>query len=330
MTNIKEAEIKPKEQTDDEKSLQAIKDPGLKKILGRLYTSLEKTGFNEVEELQKEIIKKPIKPEQQIFSFLPHQMAKTSIFFPMSDRELKEENRRINRIEHETGWGKIIIDGIKLAIFEEDIFLATLIPIKEIPLQQHKYGYFIEENLKNIVHTLYGTKSYTKKSYERIKKAYEHFQLVRFEIITGEWKKKGKERLRVNKIRSIGSIISKYEYNEITKQIKIYFNPAFIDFFVESMLTNINLTLRRKLKRDGSKALLRFLSTHNKPGRMHILTVFNAINFNTQQPMYRLRSRFNEFIRELKKHNILGNKTKLYNDDTVYFDVIKPQRTIPA
>lgn len=329
MTNIKEAEVEQKEETNVEKTLETFKDPRLKEIFSRLHESMEQSGLDEVDELKKEIINTSTESEQQVFSFLPHQLAKTSIFFPMSDKELKEGSRRINRIEQETGWGKIVIDGIKLAIFEEDIFLATIIPIKERPLQLHKYGYLIEENMKDIVHTLYGLKSYTKKTYERIKKAFEHFQLIRFEIITGEWKKKGKERLRVNKIRAIGSIISKFEYNENNKDIKIYFNPAFIDFFLESMLTNINLSLRRKLKRDGSKALLRFLSTHNEPSRMHMLTVLNAINFNTQQPKYRLRSRLNEFIRELKEHNVLGEKTKLYSDDTVFFEVISSQKKLP-
>jgi hypothetical protein len=95
------------------------------------------------------------------------------------------------------------------------------------------------------------------------------------------------------------------------------------------MLTNINFTIRRKLKRDGSKALLRFISAHSQPEKMHILTVLNAINYNINQPMYLLRRRFKQFLFELKKVGVLGPKTKLFADDTVYFDILPAIKTIP-
>jgi hypothetical protein len=61
---------------------------------------------------------------------------------------------------------------------------------------------------------------------------------------------------------------------------------------------------------------------------MHILTVLNAINFNTNQPIFRLRSRLKQFIVELKKNGVLGPKTKLKND-IVYFDILPFKKAIP-
>ena len=101
------------------------------------------------------------KAEQQIFSFIPHQMAKTSIFFPMSDREIGEDNRKINKIEHSTGWGKITIEGIKLAIFEEDIFLALMKIAKE-KIKVEKGEYVLKTHMNEIIHLLYGRSGYTK------------------------------------------------------------------------------------------------------------------------------------------------------------------------
>ena len=92
------------------------------------------------------------------------------------------------------------------------------------------------------------------------------------------------------------------------------------------MFTGINFTLRRQLKKDGSKALMRFLATHTRPKRMHILTVLNAINFNIKQPMNQLRFKLKDFIKELKKNKVLGPKTKIYLDDTVYFDVLQRKK----
>lgn len=321
---------KPIPSNDKFKDLVATLDPGLRKAVEGLKATLEKSGFRqEVNELKATILKKPIHPEQQFFSFLPHQLAKTSIFFPMSDRELKEENRHITKIEHDTNWGKVIVQGVKLAIFEEDILLA-LLALLDKNLSKLNLGIGLAININEIIAILYGRTGYSKTNEDVILRALKHFELVSFDLIVGDWKKHGKERLKVERIRSVGNIISGYDYDTATKSLKIYFNPHFLAYFAESMLTNLNLTQRRKLKKDGSKALLRFLSAHTNPGRMHMLTVLNAINYNTDQPLYRLRSRLKSFIVELKKNGILGNKTKLFQDDMVYFDILPPQKRLPV
>jgi len=313
----------------EEKSLELVKDPGLKKLLTNILDKVQHEDVcKEAEEVKKKIIKSPKQPEQTIFAFIPHEMAKVSIFFPMSDRELKEENRKISRIEQETGWGKIVIEGIKLAIFEEDMFL-TLIKIAMGKTESSNGKYILKTNMKAIVNLLYGSSGYTKQSFKRVERALQHFQLVRFELTTYDWKKEGKERLKTRVVRSIGNIVQSYKYDEKTKDLVIYFNPQFFVYFLESMLTGINLTLRKKLKKDGSKAIMRFLATHTNPKRMHILTVLKAINYNIDQPMYALRRRFKQFITELKKNKILGPKTKIYSDDTVYFNILKPRKTLP-
>ncbi len=312
-----------------QKSLETVTDPGLKQTLTRVMERLREAPIEkDVEEFKKEVLKAPLKEEQKIFAFLPHQMAKTSIFFPMSDRELKEENRKIGRIEHETGWGKVVIEGVKLAIFEEDIFLVLMKIAKE-RFKQEKNGYFIETSMREIVNTLYGSSGYTKKSFERVERALDNFQLVRFELVTFDWTKKGKERIRAETKRSIGGIVQSYKYNKETRELKIYFNPHFMAYFLESMLTNIDFSLRRRLKKDGSKALLRFLSTHRNPGEMHVLTVLNAINFNTNQPMFKLRQLFKAFLRELRQNGAVGAKTKLRKGDTVCFDVLSRKKALP-
>lgn len=311
------------------KDLIAKMPADLRSALESLQTTLEQNPWRkEVEEFKAKAIKKLPKAEQQIFSFLPHQLAKTSIFFPMSDRQLKEENRLISKIEHETGWGKVVIEGIKLAIFEEDVLLALLSLLKDNPSEVREAS--LKININNIVNILYGARGYSKQNEEVILNTLNHFQLVSFRFILGDWQKRGKERLKVERIRSIGSIISAYNYDTGTKDLKIYFNPHFLAFFLESMLTTISLSLRRQLKKDGSKALLRFLETHTNPGRMHILTVLNAINYNVNQPMSELRRRFKSFLSELKKHGILGKKTSLSNEDVVYFHIEDSKKSLPV
>lgn len=321
--------MRPEKQDDFEEALAAIDDPVLRKSIIEFGEKIKHSAIvEEAKELAEDILKKPIRPEQQILAFIPHQMAKVSIFFPMSDKDLKEKRRLISRLEQRTNWGKIEVQGIKLAIYEEDILLAILLIAKN-NYKKLKEDFLIETHISKIDNLLYGPKGYTKRTEEVILRALDHFGLVSFKIIVGEWKKRGKERLNTEKIKFIGGIISGYKYDEKTKSLKIRFNPDFFIYFLGSMLTNINFTIRRKLKKDGSKALLRFLSAHSQPGKMHILTVLNAINFNTNQPMFRLRDLLKSFIRELKLFGVLGKKTKIYPDDTVYFDIAGFRKSIP-
>src|SRR3990167_9197505 len=97
---IQEPEQKQQIDIDMEKSLEDIKDPELKEMFTRIW-GRNKTSdtYKEIEEIRKKIINAPKRPEQLVFAFIPHEMAKVSIFFPMSDKELKEERRLIQKIE---------------------------------------------------------------------------------------------------------------------------------------------------------------------------------------------------------------------------------------
>ena len=307
-----------------ESSLELVKDPGLKKLLANILDKVQHEDvYKEAEEVKKKIIESPKRPEQTIFAFIPHEMAKVSIFFPMSDRELKEDRRIILKLPPiESDWGRVEIEGVKLAIFEEDVFLA-LMKIAKDKMRYVKGQCVLETTVPGIAKLLYGHAGYTKRAYELIKKALDHFGLVTFRLTLFNKQKKEDKEIK------IAAIIQRYDYDHKTHSLKIKFNPDFFAFFLESMLTGINFTLRRKLKKDGSRALMRFLATHTRPKRMHILTVLNAINYNTNQPLYALRRRFKQFIAELKKNKILGPKTKIYSDDTVYFNVLQRKKSLP-
>jgi len=303
---------------NEEKSLELVKDPGLKKLLANILNKVQHEDiYKEAEEVKKKIIKSPKRPKQAVFAFMPHEMAKVSIFFPMSKKELKEDRRTIQKLlAVESDWGRVEIEGVKLSIFEEDIFLALIKIAKDKKMGYIEGQCVLETTMPEVAKLLYGHAGYTERAYERIKRSFDHFQLIRFELA-----------LKKGPITSIGGIINRYDYDPTkTQDVKIKFNPDFFGFYLKSMLTGINFTLRRQLKKDGSKALMRFLATHTRPKRMHILTILNAINFNIKQPMNQLRFKLKDFIKELKKNKVLGPKTKIYLDDTVYFDVLQRKK----
>lgn len=301
-------------------ALGTVKDHSLKEIFARIDKTIvqREVPWKEAEEIKKTLACSPKKVEQQVFAFIPHEMAKVSIFFPMSKKEMKEERREVKNFEHHTNWGSIVVTGIKLAIFEEDVFLA-LMKLARDKAQYVNNQFVLKTSTPEIAKLLYGQAGYTKTAYESIKKTLEHFGLINFKLKLSKAKKE----------IFIASVIQRYDFEEITNSLKIKFNPDFCAFFLESMLTGINYTIRRKLKKDGSKALLRFLATHRNLQRMHLLTALKAINYNIEQPMFRLRSKMKEFISELKKEKVLGPKTKIYSDDTVFFDTLSAKKELP-
>jgi len=322
---------------DMDEALSKVNDPILKQICSESFTKMfavagkqpDADDINDPTVLKKKIISAPLKEEQIIFSFLPHEMAKVSIFFPMSGKELKAGQRLIDRFSQETGWGKIVVEGVKLAIYEEDIFLA-LLKIAKDNFTKDKKEFLLKTSVKEIAKLLYGTTGYsTTKTADMLVRTLKNFQLVRFEItLFDKNSEDGKRKRADGMVGSVGNIVESFYYNPDNHEFSIFFNPHFCFFFLGSMLTNINFTLRRQLKKDGSKALLRFLAAHRNPSRMHILTVLNAINFNTNQPMFKLRQLFKSFLKELKDHHVLGPKTRIHDDDTVTFDILAPHKVL--
>jgi len=75
-----------------------------------------------VAQVKKHIAKQPA--EQQLFSFMPTDMTRTSPFFPMNRREMTD--RPFESLTWETSWGKINIEGRRLAVYDESILLVLL------------------------------------------------------------------------------------------------------------------------------------------------------------------------------------------------------------
>ena len=56
-------------------------------------------------------------------------MTRVSPFFPMSKREMK--NRPFEKLSWETSWGRMVISGEKLSVYDETVLLATLLLLKK-------------------------------------------------------------------------------------------------------------------------------------------------------------------------------------------------------
>ena len=309
-------------------------DPYYKSVLERVYREQIDVENPIPIETKINVIKQKIassSPEEIVYSFLPHEMAKIPIFFPMSDKELKTDRRLLHTMTTESKWGMAEIRGIKLSLFEEDVLLA-LIRMAKDDLKPTNKELVLDTSLAKIVRFLFGKKGYGNGSYKSISGSLKNLGLIGFTLYIYAASENGFGK-KVSREISVSAIIPHYNIDHTTGRVVIKFNPDFFSYLSESSLTNINFTLRRRLKKSGSKALIRFLSTHRNLSRLNLLTVLNAINFNVKQPKFALRRYLKECFNELKKVGVLGPKAKLYPDDTVFFDVntriLKPRKSLP-
>lgn len=319
-----------------ETALSKLGDKSVKDAFQRIANAVKKDIAADtlameanIANLKKRIKKIPPEQQQLLFSFIPNKLAKVSIFFPMSKSEMKEERRKIYKtILSQSKWGRVQIEGIKLSITDEDVFLALriLASQKNVLINNSRHLKF---TAKEFAHIFYEGKPYsTTKLVEMLNRTLKYFQLVSFHVELFN-KSKGTEESN-NAAAHVGGILEAFYYFPETKTFDVHFNLHFCNLFLDPLVTGINFSLRRALSKEGSKGLLKFLSTHHEPTRMHILTVLNAINWPTdQQPMFKIRESFKEFFNDLRGFNVLGDKSKIYDDDTVYFDINKKITCIP-
>lgn len=248
----------------------------------------------EIDKLRTHIAKAPKKARQVAFGFLPTDMARISPFFPISKRQMK--NREHETLTWESGWGKIEFEGPRLCIYDEDVLLAVLSLVK-----RHR-RLSIVTTRHELVGILRATKG--RDTYNAVWQALERLtkSVVKLEC----WKK---EKGRRKKVRfMISNILAGATMDLETGKITLTINPYFYETFTEGLITYLDLDTRRKLKGDITKALYRFLASHRgETFTAHMLTVARAINMDTGQSLFKIRSALRRAIGEMKRIGFLSS-----------------------
>lgn len=282
--------------------LTVIKDKELRETLDRIGEKIKAEAASPSEaskQLKALIAEYPEEKVQHYLGFVPTPMARTSPFFPMSDREKAHRPQEI--ISVKTPWGKIEVSGPRLSIFEEDVLLAILAILKvtkgpeEIETPKGR-TYTIKTSMAGICKYL--RLKPEKRIYRYIEEAIKRLAgtLVTLEVNEPI---KGKRRGRP-KISMGGTMLAGWSWDKVAGKMTITLNPYFYETFKEGLLTFLDLTLRRRLKGEISKALLRFYESHRANPVMHILTIADAINLRDLPP-FRLRARMKKALKELEK-----------------------------
>lgn len=249
-----------------------------------------------VKETKNYIGKKSQVPEQMFFSFMPTQMTRTTPFYPMSKREMRD--RPAEKLEWETPWGKIAVSGERLAVYDETILLNLLLLVKK-----HRNEAF--ETTQYELCKLANVKPATN-TYNAIWKSIKRLSTTHIDLEI--WEGKGKARKPISEMT--GTIITWTRRNRKTGKLQIALNPYFIEIYADSFVTNIDLKFRVSLKGDTSKALYRFYEgQRGNKYAVHILKLATAINVNINLPTNELRKTIRKGLRELKSKGYLERWT---------------------
>jgi hypothetical protein len=251
-----------------------------------------------VKEAKELIAKHPQPPEQLLFSFMPTTMTRTSPFFPMSKRQMKD--RPIERgLTWETPWGRITVSGERLSVYDETVLLSLLVLVKRYHSEAIETSLYELCKIANV--------NPATNTYNAIWQGITRLSKTDIEIV--KWTGRGRSRKTIDDMG--GNIITFRYRNRKTRKIKILMNLYFLEMYAEGFLTNLNLKFRAGLKGDTSKALYRFLQGQEpfyKKGKYEIqlLKLCRAINLKTDDvELRRLREQVRTGLKELRKQSYL-------------------------
>ena len=245
-----------------------------------------------IDQAKEKISKQP--HEQIPFSFMPTSMTRTSPFFPMNKRQMKD--RPIERgLTWETPWGRIVVSGERLSIYDESILLSLLTLMSK----------YQTESFQTTQHELcrFSNVKPGKNTYRAVMDGIKRLAGTRIDLEIWE----GKGRYRKLTQEMTGAIVSWAGRDNNTGKLNVVINPYFIRMFGSGLLTNLDLGFRAGLKGDTSKALYRFFQGQRPlytKGRYEIqlLKLCMAINLETKNiELFRLREQIRKGLIELRK-----------------------------
>ena len=220
-------------------------------------------------------------------------MTRTTPFFPISKRQMK--NREHKELEWTTSWGKMVISGETLSVYEETILLSLLHLVKK---QKSELIQTTQYELCKIANV-----TPSKNTYNAIWSGLKRLSKTSIELSI--WNKEKKPQIEMS-----GTIVNYIKRDRRNGKLQIALNPYFNEMYSESFVTNINIEFRACLKGDVSKSLYRFFEGQKDDNySIHILKLAAAINLNMNLPSKKIRATVRTGLRELKAKNYLSRWT---------------------
>ena len=278
------------------KNITFLEDTEIDKDIALIDTFTK--PFNDARD--KKIKQAVDEPEQ--LSFLPTQLCRTTIFFPLPRRGRKALQAEPIILSFKTKWGRGEYEGRRLSVDDEDILMVCL-----SLADKHKTNKFLT-NYTEIQRLLRINKPHPKYN-GKIKESFTRFGKASFFI---EYADKADDQWSVDHILKARAYKGK---------IQVTLDSDFYNEFLRSY-TLLSMPFRMKLSGDLSKLLFTFLSSHRSPVKYFTDTLAEALNMNREQEHKYLVKALKAAFKELQSKGFLvdyayGRKEDIFTLKTI-------------
>jgi hypothetical protein len=243
---------------------------------------------------------------------IPAIFCRISPFLPLPRKELgrSRDTFETEILLAQSSWGKIIFEGKKLSIYEEDAFFAVLTLIaqqKTQVLADDSTTYMYEGPLLPVV-KLCGLQA-GGSGYKRVLESLDLMIGSKFKVIFNKKNSRGQKKQTISEKFNI---ITRIKYDSEEKKLTVEINQYFYKYFMPDAAQIIFLdTIRRaQLSSPISKALYRFVKSHKKAeNQWPYMEVAASINLNTSLPVRRIKERLASAIKDLIERKILTRES---------------------
>jgi hypothetical protein len=248
---------------------------------------------------------------------LPTSMCRVSPFFPLSKAELVTRKQMDNLVIGTGSWGTLTYSGPQLSIHEEDHLFGIL-----GLMQKKKSSCELVCYAKEILE--FCDQSYSKGEYERLKKSLD--LMLNCKITLSRPSSQIKKRKRSIKWDS-ANILSFVGGDDSTGKLKIVPNPYFYEMYLAKDYTLLDIQRRSKIKGLISKALYRFVMSHQytpHPIPYSLETMTQVLNLNEKIPSWKRRQQIEASIDELINAKILVKTSRVDRETNKVFLIKHP------
>jgi|WetSurMetagenome_2_1015567.scaffolds.fasta_scaffold01448_3 hypothetical protein len=249
---------------------------------------------------------------------LPTSMCRVSPFFPLSKNELINRKQMDNLVIGSGSWGVLTYSGPQLSIHDEDNLYGILGLIQKKKAASFVLLCYAKELLT------FCNQNDSKGNYERLKKSLELMVNCKMTLTrpTGGSKKK-KRSIKWDS----SNILSFVGGDDATGKLKIIPNPYFYEMYLAKDYTLLDIQRRSKIKGLISKALYRFVMSHQytaEPIPYTIETITQVLNLNDSLPLWKRRQQIEGAIVELIKEKILLKASRVDRDTNKVYLIKHP------
>jgi len=259
-------------------------------------------------------------PEQTVFGFIPTELTRVSWFKCLARGHAfqmplpGEANQRVVHQQQvfRTKWGYVSFYGPENIGYDVEDLLLILLRLWEVN-DRTEYNIELSQILDLLGYKRTNQNKHQRKNYKKLQRMLRVLSVSSFAVGMDN------EEAGWSNEPIISFHGKRYDY-------KIKIGPMFDRYFRAGLMTGINIQERIALKKDVSKGLYRFISSHREnSGQHNIISVAQAIGMDVNQPVKQIRRIFKSAIAELKEKTTLLDKRR--NKNTISGDVLIWTRT---